>query len=587
MPSAETSNKALSNAAAQVIQILAGAVKLKEGHPEHLRLAVQMGEIMSPVFATHGISATVVSPILLSAAMEMLEHLDPTRQRFVTAPVWANIRADDPQDPAASIERQGPHYRCIQAGAINIHHRGLKVDARPRPIKAKTQAGIKEEAGRGSSNRQGDEACTLASEKRRQDSSSSEPPAPPVARQSSFENSASPPATISKKQRVTEAPLPPPADGPQEDITDDMDASEVVPHCDQCIKLSIICRQGYGATGAALKACARCSRLKLKCSRSKIDAAPKPKGQPRRQRSSSHRRPPAPDILMDGDAAAPHAPTYSVPPIATLSPDSGSPHPAKPSSSTTLDPPSGSVVPTLQHSMEVDFEGDAMVNDLRAMTLDVMNDNVVLLSKQSGLRDAANGVRAELVKLQARHTATADLVNALSDRIAAQDADIRALHDLHSNIEAVQNQVKVLQEESVARDETLRQAQAQLARQEQATGILQDAYNALRYRVLGHNQLLSPPFPGPMYHANTPYSGNHSMMPVSMGQMQAMEGLYFNLSAGASAIGGPSVGNIAGGSGWNGTGGPSAGRSHNRIAGSSHTGAHTFGESASGRGPQN
>ncbi|KAG0692004.1 hypothetical protein DFH29DRAFT_883259 [Suillus ampliporus] len=252
---------------------------------------------------------------------------------------------------------------------------------------------------------------------------------------------------------------------------------------------------------------------------------------------------------MDGDAAAPHAPTYSVLPIATLSPDSGSPHPAKPSSSATLDPPSGSVVPALQHSMEVDFEGDAMVNDLRAMTLDVMNDNAALLSKQSGLQDAANGVRAELVKLQAQHTATADLVNALSDHIAAQDADIRALHDLRSNIEAVQNQVKVLQEESVARDETLRQAQAQLARQEQATGVLQDAYNALCHRVLGHNQLLSPPFPSPMYHANTPYSGNHS----------------------ASAIRGPSVGNIAGGSGWNGTGGPSAGRSHNQIAGSSHT----------------
>ncbi|KAG1730905.1 hypothetical protein EDB19DRAFT_1912744 [Suillus lakei] len=237
--------------------------------------------------------------------------------------------------------------------------------------------------------------------------------------------------------------------------------------------------------------------------------------------------------------------------------------------------------------MEVYSEGDAMVNDLQAMTLEVMNDNAALLSKWLGLQDAADGVQAELVKLQARHTATADLVNALTDQIAAQDADICALHNLCSNMEVVQNQVKVLQEESVTQDETLRQAQAQLARQQQATGVLQDTYNALHHCILGHNQPLSPPFPSPVYHANPPYSGNHSMMPVSMGQMQAMESLYFNLPTGASAMGGPPAGNVAGSSGWNGTGSPSAGRSHNQIAGSSCAGAHAFGKSASGRGPQN
>ncbi|KAG1720017.1 hypothetical protein EDB19DRAFT_1966659 [Suillus lakei] len=97
MPSAETSNKAVNHAAAQVIQVLAGAVKLRDGNLEHLWLAVQMGEIMSPVFATHAISATVVPPVLLSAAMEVLEHLDPTRQWFVSVPVWENITANDPR----------------------------------------------------------------------------------------------------------------------------------------------------------------------------------------------------------------------------------------------------------------------------------------------------------------------------------------------------------------------------------------------------------------------------------------------------------------------------------------------------------
>ncbi|KAG1733406.1 uncharacterized protein EDB91DRAFT_1084459 [Suillus paluster] len=97
MPSAETSNKAFIDAAAQVIQILAGVVTLQDSNPEHLRLAMQVGDILSHGFETHGISATVVPPVLLSAAMEMLEHLDRTRQHFVSVPMWKNITADDPR----------------------------------------------------------------------------------------------------------------------------------------------------------------------------------------------------------------------------------------------------------------------------------------------------------------------------------------------------------------------------------------------------------------------------------------------------------------------------------------------------------
>lgn len=39
--------------------------------------------------------ATLVPLILLSAAMEMLEHLDATQQHFAMAPVWTNINAAD------------------------------------------------------------------------------------------------------------------------------------------------------------------------------------------------------------------------------------------------------------------------------------------------------------------------------------------------------------------------------------------------------------------------------------------------------------------------------------------------------------
>ncbi|KAG1725105.1 hypothetical protein EDB19DRAFT_1833910 [Suillus lakei] len=339
MPSAETSNQAVNHAGAQVIQILAGAVKLWDGNPEHLRLAVQMGEIMSPVFATHAISATVVPPVLLSAAIVL---------------VWENITTNDPQiqqhplkDKACTIFVSRLVPSTSAAGVTKSVPGPGPSRPKPKPVLKKKLVEGKADKGKGKEvvlpedvqDVQG-RGRTLAIKKRRRDSGSSEPLVLPGALQSSFENATPLLATISKKQKVAEVPLLPPAD--------------------------------------------------------------------------------------------------------------------------------------------------------------------------------------------------------------------------HSNIEVVQNQVKVLQEESVTQDETLWQAQVQLARQEQATSVLQGAYNTLRHCVLGHNQPLSPPFPSPMYHANPPYSGNHSMMPVSMGQMQAMESLYFNLPTGASVMGGPSVGNVTSGSGWNGTGGPSA-----------------------------
>lgn len=42
-------------------------------------------------------TATLIPPGLLSAAMEMQEHLDAAQQSFTSAPVWASIRDDDPR----------------------------------------------------------------------------------------------------------------------------------------------------------------------------------------------------------------------------------------------------------------------------------------------------------------------------------------------------------------------------------------------------------------------------------------------------------------------------------------------------------
>ncbi|KAG1829904.1 hypothetical protein F4604DRAFT_1947373 [Suillus subluteus] len=97
MPSSDVSNKALGHAAAEVAEILARALQWKKGRAGHLSMAMEMANIMSPVFAEHGQAATKISLVLLSVAMELMEHWDPVgRTSFVTMLVWKNIVMDDP-----------------------------------------------------------------------------------------------------------------------------------------------------------------------------------------------------------------------------------------------------------------------------------------------------------------------------------------------------------------------------------------------------------------------------------------------------------------------------------------------------------
>ncbi|KAG1839428.1 hypothetical protein F4604DRAFT_1940832 [Suillus subluteus] len=97
MPSSEDSNKALNDAATEVVQILAQAMKTK-GWTGQLSMEMEMANIMSPVFTTYGQSGTKISPVLLSAAMELKEHCDPiSRLSFVSMLIWMNIVMNDPR----------------------------------------------------------------------------------------------------------------------------------------------------------------------------------------------------------------------------------------------------------------------------------------------------------------------------------------------------------------------------------------------------------------------------------------------------------------------------------------------------------
>ncbi|KAG1719569.1 hypothetical protein EDB19DRAFT_1918746 [Suillus lakei] len=99
---AEFSNTAMGNAAEKIMNFVGKAAKLRDGHPDCLKLAVDMEEVISLVFEKHGLSVTIIPLILLSAAMEILDHLDETQHFFVTAPlaVAANTAASIASTPA-------------------------------------------------------------------------------------------------------------------------------------------------------------------------------------------------------------------------------------------------------------------------------------------------------------------------------------------------------------------------------------------------------------------------------------------------------------------------------------------------------
>ncbi|KAG1842841.1 hypothetical protein F4604DRAFT_1689761 [Suillus subluteus] len=90
-------NNAFSEAADQVEHILGQALQLQPEDPKHLSIAMDMAKLMHEVFSTHTERVTILSPLVLSAGAELMNHMDEDRTTLVTAPVWASIIADDPR----------------------------------------------------------------------------------------------------------------------------------------------------------------------------------------------------------------------------------------------------------------------------------------------------------------------------------------------------------------------------------------------------------------------------------------------------------------------------------------------------------
>ncbi|KAG1871352.1 hypothetical protein DFJ58DRAFT_837304 [Suillus subalutaceus] len=522
MPSNDISNEALSDATAQVLQILARALKLKEGHADHMKITVEMGNILSPNFAKYGMSATLIHPVLLSVAMELLEHLDPSQKNFVSAPEWKNIKANDPRikkhplakkarrfsasgpipedtlpasQPAAGIvvpaptpapassskpkSKARPLPRRKKVEELRLEGDGIEIvpagnggDVAPAANKPSETAKVKGKGkGKGKGKAKDDEvecAQVLGILKRRWESTPSRSPMktdPTAEQQPMFGDRLPLPMVLAKKQKVAQSLTTEVGDLLKEDVNADNDGPELVPR-----------------------------------------------------------------YMLESDDAR-SGPVLSGASTSVLVP--------------ILNPPSDSL---LDH-MEVDMLGDSMLNELQAMTLEVRQDSTAMRAKSTGLQDTVNHLRSKLDKLEARNLVTTDLVKVMNKRIANQELDIVAMEALCTELSDLHQQVKVLQDDGATHDQQLRRAEEQLARQERTTGLLQDSYNALCQRIMAPNQsFATTPFPNGVFLTNIPTAATKAVIPLSVAQTQALEALYLNMLTSASGLGGPFLGNVAGGS---------------------------------------
>ncbi|KIK33030.1 hypothetical protein CY34DRAFT_18649 [Suillus luteus UH-Slu-Lm8-n1] len=558
MPTAEVFNAAMGEAAEQLLTIVEKGANLRDGHPGHLKLAIEIADLLSTEFNAHGMTATLIPPGLLSAAMEMQEHLDVAQQSFTSAPVWASIRDNDPQiqhhpmkEKAQIITVARPQHQ--QTAATNESTGNANNAAAPAPAPAKAKANAQAKG-------KGKEVVSAENE-----GVVNRGAAPPQVGETAIIQTKTTKCPKVVPESVTNDV--PKVISPKENSKLYLDGSELDPPCNGCIKVSAICREGFGVTGATLKACGWCAWQKLRCTLAK--AGP---GEQGRTRSQSRHRPQAEDMVVDDDdipnatnTALPplHAtslsPTTSVPPIATL--DSETAPPAQQSESSMLDPPHG------QQTMDLDLDesGDGLTKVLEGMTLEVMQDSVDLTAQNAALWDHTTNLQMTITVLHAENVAAAAQLKALQARITAQDVALHELQGLRVEVVVLHDEVKMLRGESSTRDQQLRCAQDQLGQQERMTAALQDTYNAIRQCLTSQPHSLSSPFTNSLYLANPMYGTGQPMVPLSMGQMQNMEGLYLNLPS--------SVANISNGSML---GAPAAGPSANAITGSSRTGGDTI-----------
>ncbi|KAG1840650.1 hypothetical protein C8R48DRAFT_781665 [Suillus tomentosus] len=256
---------------------------------------MEMGKVLTQVMMSHGGSATVLSPLILSAAAELQQHMNISRTGLTGTPVWANIRGDNvriqthPLFPSTRNYRRSPPPSPPSQGPSKPRKRPVKPE---RPAMSKRQR-QKSRAVASSDDELDEEipatpAIPTTTKARRQyvEIDTEEDMDEDADEEDAMEPSRTSTAAVAALP-ITSGP----------DLMEDEFANPMAvvwaPRCGQCVARDLICRQGYHKDhGGKLRVCALCSRLKIRCGGKGSDA-PRMKQKSvtaRRARSQSRRR---------------------------------------------------------------------------------------------------------------------------------------------------------------------------------------------------------------------------------------------------------------------------------------------------------
>ncbi|KAG2058795.1 hypothetical protein BDR06DRAFT_1028198 [Suillus hirtellus] len=526
------SNKALEDATAQVQQLVAQAMQLKNGPTGHFTMAMEITKILSLVFEQHGRSVSMILPLLLLAVMELQLHLDlVTHQSFISIPVWGNIIMDDRR-----IEKHPLYWKALKFIASSSPSPLSHPPIQPAEVVIDNAT----------------EDPPVASKPK---------PKPNCIHKKTLKvmnSSESDGIEIIDHVVATNAALPDIWKGSSKH-TVSQDQSDETTLVEILQGNTIVVRQRPMPKRKQTQAAGGHELKPASTAASKVTIG--------KQHKSSHWCTPSKEDKKDLSLAATgdvvkgmediqpnteyigsddhvtgirdaSSMRHSLPPITTVSTCS-SPESSAATMHAVMPPWCSHLPPSRTEVMDVDVPADAVVKDLQAMTLQVRNDSALLSHNHEDFHNTIDNLCNQVAELCVRNAAAANSLDALNVHVATQDAEMKTMERLHTDVAVLQEQVRVLHAESRTHENQLCAADVKLASQGSTTAVLQDTYESLRQHLIPTPSI--PPhynnavfFPGSSH--QTPYSHG-----PSVSQAQAMERLYFNFTPGLSTATGPSV----------------------------------------------
>ncbi|KAG2079942.1 uncharacterized protein F5147DRAFT_784639 [Suillus discolor] len=543
MPSSEVSNKAFNEVTAGMLQILARALQLTKGPAGYLNMATEMANIMTPAFQSHAQLATEIPPILLSVAMELMEHVDCAGQTsFLGVPVWNNIKSNDsriehhqlygkahkvmtasapapmsqPPDtppveattntpavpsvvakskpPGRSVTRKTPIDLCADSDEVKIVGDITQSNAvykrKQRSVGASEEVAVCHE----------DKVIAPAIVDKAEDvapgNTNTTPTRPrpklkskqvEIVVLSGFE------VPMDRKGKGREVTLPLETHRRDREWKKSRDVSSGGPpkkgshHPPPMQNIGDQWKPWYGGSGRELCHSSLC--LSHYCIlRKRVSTRTATCDQQKSEAMLAEQKAmvaPEPvgtmSMAMQADVNA----------VSSQNALSLPPHLVKNTPITTipltLPPRPTQSPPSFAADIKIDVFSDTVARDFQAMTLEVKLDSVLPLVV---VQNTINDLQTQVADIRTRNTKMAELVQIMNAHLAAQDTDIRAMEKMCAEIAILQEEVKALHAKSQTHEGQIRSTDSMLTAQGHRTAVLMDAYESIRQCVVPN-----PPIP--------------------------------------------------------------------------------------------